>query len=141
VKAALIERIGTPYAIRDVSVSAPTGREVLVDVKASGLCHSDLSLSDNDYGLPLPLLSGHEIAGIVREVGDDVRSLKRGDHVVACVVYSCGDCDNCRKGHPTRCRNTADSERPGAGAAVCVRRHRRYTTHGHGRLRGTDDRP
>lgn len=116
-RAALIERIGDPYKVRDISISTPVGQEVLVDVKASGLCHSDLSLSDNDYGLPLPLLSGHEIAGIVREVGEDVRSLKPGDHVVACVVYSCGYCDNCRKGHPTRCRNTAESERPADLAA------------------------
>lgn len=110
-RAALIEKIGEPYRVRDIYISTPTGQEVLIDVKASGLCHSDLSLSDNDYGLPLPLLSGHEIAGIVREVGNDVRSLKPGDHVVACVVYSCGYCENCRKGHPTRCRNTAESER------------------------------
>jgi S-(hydroxymethyl)glutathione dehydrogenase/alcohol dehydrogenase len=121
VKAALIEQIGQPYVIEDVTLSEPIGQEVLVDVKGSGLCHSDLHLSDNDYGMPLPLLAGHEVAGIVSQVGPDVKSLKPGDHVVACVVYACGYCDRCRVGVPTQCRNVAEGERaPGAPAKVTL---------------------
>jgi len=105
VKAALINTIATPYELADVEVGSPTGREVLVEVKGSGLCHSDLHLADNDYGMPLPLMLGHEIAGVVTEVGPDATMVKVGDHVVACVVPSCGRCVPCSLGNPTACEN------------------------------------
>lgn len=109
-KAALITQIGQPYEIGSIDIAAPIGREVLVEVKASGLCHSDLHISENDYGFPLPLVLGHEVAGVVTQVGPDVASIKVGDHVVACLVTACGVCNQCIQGHPTACLN------PGANA-------------------------
>jgi S-(hydroxymethyl)glutathione dehydrogenase / alcohol dehydrogenase len=104
--AALITEIAKPFEIGEVEVDTPIRDEVLVEVKASSLCHSDLHLAHNDYGLPLPILLGHEFSGIVREVGPEVKSVNIGDHVVACVVPSCGTCDRCAAGWPSGCRNS-----------------------------------
>jgi len=104
-KAALIEKIGEPYVISDVDIAEPLGHEVLIDVKGSGLCHSDLTIATNDFGMPLPICQGHEVSGIAVALGPEVRSIKVGDHVVACLVDYCGHCDQCLRGHQTACRN------------------------------------
>jgi hypothetical protein len=80
-KAAVLNANEGRFDVEDVRIDIP-GREVLVDVKACGLCHSDLHLAEANYGVPLPAVLGHELAGVVREVGPDVRELKVGDHVV-----------------------------------------------------------
>src|SRR3546814_10669041 len=58
--------------VEDIQIDRPRGREVLVEIKASGLCHSDLHMAESDFGVPLPALFGHELAGIVKEIGPDV---------------------------------------------------------------------
>jgi S-(hydroxymethyl)glutathione dehydrogenase / alcohol dehydrogenase len=104
-KAAVLDKVGGKYEIRDVELDAPKGREVLVDVKASGLCHSDEHIRSHDFGFPMPTVLGHEIAGIVREIGPDVTSLAVGDHVAGSLVSFCGNCDQCMQGAPFRCLN------------------------------------
>ncbi|MCS4276909.1 S-(hydroxymethyl)glutathione dehydrogenase/alcohol dehydrogenase [Mycetocola sp. BIGb0189] len=104
-KAAIIEAVGQPFVIRDVDIAEPIGREVTVQVKASGLCHSDLHVAENDFGYPLPGLLGHEISGIVAKIGPDVTEFAVGDHVVACLVGHCGTCEACRAGRSYECFN------------------------------------
>ena len=104
-KAAVLDEVGARYEVRDVQIDSPIGREVLIDVKASGLCHSDEHIRANDFGFPMPTILGHKIAGIVREVGDYVTEFEVGDHVVGCLVAFCGHCDQCIQGAPFRCLN------------------------------------
>ncbi|BDR52547.1 alcohol dehydrogenase [Bombiscardovia nodaiensis] len=97
----------------DVIIDDPRGAEVLVDVKASGLCHSDLHYVD-DFGdtLPYPLLLGHEVSGIVEAVGPEVVGLKPGDKVVASLEKICGHCSKCLSGRPQSCLHPEECERP-----------------------------
>lgn len=105
-KAAVITAVGQPFVIRDdITLDDPIGREILVDVKASGLCHSDLYVARNDMGAPMPAVLGHEVAGVVREVGPDVTQFQVGDHIVACLAGFCGHCDRCGAGKPNLCRH------------------------------------
>lgn len=104
-KAAVLDHVGGKYEIRNVTLASPIGREVVVDIKASGLCHSDEHIRTNDFGFPMPTVLGHEIAGIVTEVGPDVKELQVGDHVTGCLVAFCGHCDQCLQGAPFRCLN------------------------------------
>ncbi|OCB22478.1 Zn-dependent alcohol dehydrogenase [Mycobacterium intracellulare] len=105
-KAAVITEFGKPFEVHDdLELDEPRGREILVDVKASGLCHSDLYVATNDIGHPLPGVFGHEVAGVVRAVGPQVTEFKAGDHVVGCLSGFCGRCDRCLTGRPNLCRN------------------------------------
>lgn len=110
-KAAVLLQVGKPIEILDVEIDDPEPHEVLIRIKASGLCHSDLTIMNNDYGWPTPLVMGHEIAGIVERVGGSVTSVEVGDHVVGTLITSCGDCSNCRRGLPIRCTNPDASRR------------------------------
>jgi S-(hydroxymethyl)glutathione dehydrogenase/alcohol dehydrogenase len=104
-KAAVITEVGKPFEIRDdLELDEPKGREILVDVKASGLCHSDLYVATNDIGTPLPGVFGHEVSGVVLAVGPHVEDFEVGDHVVGCLAGFCGRCDRCLKGAPNLCR-------------------------------------
>jgi S-(hydroxymethyl)glutathione dehydrogenase / alcohol dehydrogenase len=102
-KSAVLNRIGEQFVVEDITIDAPKGREVLVAVKAAGLCHSDLHLSESDFGIPLPAVLGHELAGIVKQIGPDVREFAVGDHVVGTLVQFCGHCLQCLGGHTWRC--------------------------------------
>jgi S-(hydroxymethyl)glutathione dehydrogenase / alcohol dehydrogenase len=104
VKAAVTCVVGGPFVIEDISIGRPQGHEVLVDVAASGLCHSDLYVAQRGLGVPMPIVLGHEIAGLVREAGPLVTEFAAGDHVAGCLVPSCGRCGNCRRGLPYRCQ-------------------------------------
>lgn len=104
-KAAVINHLGGSFEIQDIAIDKPIGREVLVEVKASGLCHSDLHMAENDFGVPMPAVFGHELAGIVSEVGPEVREFSAGDHVVGSMVKSCGRCPPCRQGRTYQCDN------------------------------------
>jgi S-(hydroxymethyl)glutathione dehydrogenase/alcohol dehydrogenase len=104
-KAAILEAVGESFVIQDIDIAQPVGREVLVDVKASGLCHSDLHIAENDFGFPMPSVLGHEAAGIVTAIGPDVTEFAVGDHVVGCLVGFCGHCDKCAAGKTFQCRN------------------------------------
>lgn len=90
----------------DVEVRGPRPHEVVVRIVNAGLCHSDVSVLDGTIPFPTPVVLGHEGAGVVEEVGDAVRKVQVGDHVVLTTLGSCGLCDACDRGQPTHCRDT-----------------------------------
>jgi alcohol dehydrogenase len=110
-RAAVLKTIGLPppyaqsrpLAIETVELDPPGPGEVLVRVKAAGLCHSDLSVINGDRPRPVPMVLGHEAAGVVETLGSGVDDLKPGDHVVMVFVPSCGHCLPCAEGRPALC--------------------------------------
>jgi alcohol dehydrogenase len=97
-----------PFHIEEVDLEGPGDHEVLVEVRAAGLCHSDLSVVEGLRRRTLPTVGGHEGAGIVREVGRAVTHLRPGDHVVMTVAAGCGHCRPCHDSRPALCDgNTA----------------------------------
>ncbi|WP_233556381.1 zinc-binding dehydrogenase [Noviherbaspirillum sedimenti] len=92
-----------PFRIEEVELDGPGEGEVLVEVRAAGLCHSDLSQVAGQRKRKLPVVGGHEGAGIVREVGRGVTRLKPGDHVVMTAVSGCGHCHPCVESRPVLC--------------------------------------
>lgn len=105
VKAAVFRQALDPLAIESVELDRPIGREVLIRTIATGVCHSDLHVVDGSTSPPgkPPMVLGHEGAGIVEEVGEDVETLRPGDHAVACLSGFCGACELCLSGHPNLC--------------------------------------
>jgi S-(hydroxymethyl)glutathione dehydrogenase/alcohol dehydrogenase len=89
--------------VQDVLVDAPAPHEVLITTKATGLCHSDLHIMRGDRPAKLPVVLGHEAAGIVETVGERVTSVAPADRVVVFPVGACGRCDRCLSGRPTLC--------------------------------------
>ncbi|MBL0934666.1 MAG: Zn-dependent alcohol dehydrogenase [Rhizobiaceae bacterium] len=104
-KAAVIWEAGQPMTIEDVQIGKPGRREVLVRTAFAGVCHSDLHFADGTYPYPTPFVPGHESAGIVEAVGEDVTYVKKGDHVVTCLSVFCGSCPQCVTGHPNICES------------------------------------
>jgi len=96
-----------PFRIEDVDLEGPGEEEVLVEVRAAGLCHSDLSQVAGLRKRTLPVVGGHEGAGIVQEVGSGVKHLKPGDHVVMTVVSGCGHCSYCTDSKPALCESAS----------------------------------
>jgi S-(hydroxymethyl)glutathione dehydrogenase/alcohol dehydrogenase len=103
-KALVVNALGGRFEPDDVDIASPIGREVLVDVQASGLCHTDVLFATNNI-IPMPAVLGHEVAGIVAEVGPDVQQFKIGDHVVGSLVQSCGACARCLSGRSFQCQH------------------------------------
>jgi Zn-dependent alcohol dehydrogenase len=98
---------GTETKLVDgITVRAPGPRDVIVEIGAAGLCHSDLSYMHGLYPVPSPGVCGHEGAGVVAEVGSAVTNVKPGDHVVIATLAACGMCEYCADGRPTACRST-----------------------------------
>ena len=102
-KAAILFEAKTPLSIEEVSVAKPGPHEVLIRTAAVGVCRSDLHFVDGAYPHPLPTIPGHEAAGVVEAVGDEVSSVKVGDHVVTCLSVFCGHCEHCVTGHMSLC--------------------------------------
>lgn len=92
-----------PLAIEELELDPPGPGELLVEVRAAGLCHSDLSVINGDRPRPTPMALGHEAAGVVAETGAGVDDLAPGDHVVMVFVPSCGHCQTCAAGRPALC--------------------------------------
>jgi alcohol dehydrogenase len=92
-----------PLRVEEVELDLPAPGELLVEIKAAGLCHSDLSVVNGDRSRPLPMALGHEAAGEVLTVGAGVRDVVPGDHVVLVYVPSCGRCRFCSSGEPALC--------------------------------------
>jgi S-(hydroxymethyl)glutathione dehydrogenase/alcohol dehydrogenase len=105
IKAAVCRRAHAPLTIESIEIDAPADREVLVRTAATGVCHSDLHVVDGQsrFSLERPLVLGHEGAGVVEAVGDEVTTLRPGNHVVACLSGFCGTCPQCLSGHPNLC--------------------------------------
>jgi len=102
-KAAILEKPGEGLVIGEIAVADPLPHEVLIDTRACGLCHSDLHFIDGAYPHALPLVPGHEAAGVVRAVGSEVKTVKPGDHVVTCLSAFCGHCEFCVTGRMALC--------------------------------------
>ena len=98
-KALVVNALGRGFDVEDVEIAPPKGREVRVEVQASGLCHTDLLFATHDIA-PTPSVLGHEVAGIVAEVGPDVTQVHVGDHVVGSLTQACGGCPRCLSGRP-----------------------------------------
>ncbi|ROZ99352.1 Zn-dependent alcohol dehydrogenase [Gordonia sp. OPL2] len=109
-KAAVFRSPNTPLTVETVSIpSTPPPGEVLVRIKASGLCHSDLHVIVGEWdGVPTPMVLGHEGAGVVEAVGVGVTHLEAGDHVVLSWTPSCGRCRYCVSGRPVLCDKAAE---------------------------------
>ena len=103
-KALVVNALGRGFELEDIDIAAPTGREVLIDVRASGLCHTDLLFATHDL-VPLPAVFGHEVSGVVAEIGGDVTQFRPGDHVVGSLAQSCGWCARCQTGHSFQCQH------------------------------------
>ena len=124
VKAAVLGKTGVPppYAVSrplellDLDLAPPGRGEVLVRIKAAGLCHSDLSVIDGSRPRSTPMALGHEAAGIVEGLGEGVDDLSAGDHVVLVFVPSCGRCGPCAAGRPALCEPGARAN--GAGTLL-----------------------
>ena len=102
-KAAVLRAPGTPLTIEDVRVDRPQAREVLIRTAACGVCRSDLHFVDGAYPHAVPCVPGHEAAGVVEAVGDEVRTVRVGDHVVTCLAAFCGHCEFCTTGRMSLC--------------------------------------
>ena len=102
-RAAVLHRSGTPLAIEQVSAGDPEAHDVVVGVRAAGLCHTDLKVIDGSLRYPLPMILGHEAAGVVEDVGSAVGHIKRGDHVILSWNPHCGHCFQCDRGQPILC--------------------------------------
>jgi S-(hydroxymethyl)glutathione dehydrogenase/alcohol dehydrogenase len=102
-QAAVLWEPGRPVEVREVELAPPGEGEVLVQIAACGVCASDLHVVDGDLPEPLPLVLGHEAAGVVAEVGPGVERPAVGDHVVLALVPSCGECGSCRRGRRNFC--------------------------------------
>jgi S-(hydroxymethyl)glutathione dehydrogenase/alcohol dehydrogenase len=103
IKAAVLREIGKPLTIETVDLAAPRDDEVLVRVRATGLCHTDLEVMKGQLGFPLPIVLGHEAAGTVAEIGSAVTHLRPGDPVVLSWNPHCGHCFQCDRGQPILC--------------------------------------
>jgi S-(hydroxymethyl)glutathione dehydrogenase/alcohol dehydrogenase len=102
-KAALCREHNKPVVVEEITVDPPKRGEATVKLGACGVCHSDLSAITGTIALPLPLVLGHEGAGVVEEVGEGVSGLARGDHVIFSFIYMCGKCRFCVAGRPVLC--------------------------------------
>jgi S-(hydroxymethyl)glutathione dehydrogenase/alcohol dehydrogenase len=102
-KAVLVREIGKPVLVEQIEVAPPQHGEVTVRMAACGVCHSDLSATNGTIPYPLPLVLGHEGAGVIVAVGDGVDNYAVGDHVVSSFVSMCGHCHYCQTGRPQLC--------------------------------------
>jgi len=103
IRAAVLHRTNSPFAIEQVDLDPPAVDEVLVRMRAAGICHSDWHLATGATSHPLPVVPGHEGAGVIEAVGDGVRGLAVGDHVALNWAPSCRRCYYCRMNRPALC--------------------------------------
>lgn len=102
-EAAVLWARGEPWSVEEVELDEPKAGEVLVRVGAAGLCHSDAHLRTGDLPSALPIIGGHEGAGVVERVGAGVTTVEPGDHVVFGFIPACGRCPACSTGHQSQC--------------------------------------
>ena len=103
-----------PLSIEEVELAPPGRGEILVKIRAAGLCHSDLSAINGDRPWPMPIVPGHEAAAEVLELGEDVDDLKVGAHVVLILRPNCGSCPSCATGRPALCIPGGESNAAGS---------------------------
>lgn len=99
-RAVLSREVGKPVVVETIVVESPHHGEVMIKLAACGVCHSDLSATNGTIPFPMPVVLGHEGAGVVVEVGTGVTDYAVGDHVVSSFVSMCGKCRYCQTGRP-----------------------------------------
>jgi alcohol dehydrogenase len=102
-----------PLSVETVEVPAPDAGEVAVSIRAASLCHSDLSVVNGDRAWPMPIVPGHEAAGVVDAIGPGVTSVAPGDRVVLIFLTQCGTCARCGEGRPWLCEAGTSANRQG----------------------------
>ena len=102
VKAAVLHQVGGPFSIEEVELLPPEPGEVRVRLAAAGICHSDWHFVTGDLTRDMPLVLGHEGAGIVEEVGEGVTSVQPGQHAILNWAPACGACFYCARSRPGR---------------------------------------
>jgi len=124
-KAAVCRRFGEPLVIEDVQLAAPGPDDVLVKLTACAICHSDIIYMDGGWGGDLPAVYGHEAAGVVDGIGENVTTITPGDHVVVTLIRSCGHCHYCAQGKTVACETTfsLDNHSPLATSDGTVLKH------------------
>jgi Zn-dependent alcohol dehydrogenase len=110
-RAAVLTEVNKPLEILDLEQEGPKAGEVRVEVKAAGVCMSDYHIMNGDWPLPLPMVLGHEAAGVVVELGPEVRNVTAGDHVIFSFRPNCGHCRYCASGHSVLCIGHNDTPR------------------------------
>jgi aryl-alcohol dehydrogenase len=103
-RAAVVREKGGPFSVEDVAIAEPAADQILVKISAAGMCHTDLTIRDQNLPTLLPMVLGHEGSGIVEKVGANVTKVKPGDHVVL-TFHTCGQCTNCLAGNHLSCEN------------------------------------
>lgn len=104
IKAAVVRKKGGPFQIEALTLEEPSPDEVLIRIVATGMCHTDMVARDQLYTVPLPVVLGHEGAGVAERVGSNVKKIAPGDHVVLTYMW-CGHCKPCLNGDLTYCAN------------------------------------
>jgi aryl-alcohol dehydrogenase len=127
VTAAVVRDKGGAFQLEQASIGEPGPREVLVRVVATGVCHTDILVRDQNLPSPLPAVLGHEGSGVVAAIGSDVHSISLGDHVVMSFM-SCGFCRSCEEAHPAYCENFSALNFAGGRADGSTAT---YDSHGH----------
>jgi alcohol dehydrogenase len=122
-----------PFTIGELELDEPGPGELLVRIEAAGVCHSDLSVVDGNRVRPVPMLLGHEAAGIVERAGDGVDDIEPGDRVVMTFLPRCGDCDGCRTDGRLPCAPGTAANNAGTLLGGGIRLHRHAAP--------ADDRP
>lgn len=102
-KAAVVYEYGEPIEVAEITVGEVGPNDIRVQIRATGLCHSDVAVATGDLPFPIPMILGHEGAGIVTEIGENVMQTKVGDHIVLSALVHCGECPQCRKGNHNIC--------------------------------------
>jgi S-(hydroxymethyl)glutathione dehydrogenase/alcohol dehydrogenase len=102
-RAAVLNEVRSPLAIEELAIDEPGYGEALVRVIAAGACHSDLHFMEGTYPTRMPAVLGHEVAGVVEQIGPGVTNVGPGDRVIIGFVQPCGHCGNCQSGRPNIC--------------------------------------
>ena len=117
-KAALLLETGAPLSVEEVELDGPKRGEIRVRIAASGLCHSDYHVMQGHLPIPLPAIMGHEAAGYIEAVGEDVPGLKVGDFVVTSYASYCGECRDCQTGFNNRCEVRPNAPKREIGSRI-----------------------
>ena len=110
-RAAVCYELGKPLVVEDVRILPPGPGEVRVRVATTAICHSDIHAIRPDWEQPVPIVAGHEAAGVVEQVGEGVTLVRPGDRVVLSLIRSCGRCFYCATGAPELCDHPFDDHR------------------------------
>ena len=105
IRAAVCRSFGAPLTVETLRLAPPEGSEIRVRVRASSICHSDITYMDGGWGGELPTVFGHEMAGVVTDLGPAVPPgvVRAGDRVIVSLLRSCGRCERCEAGSPAQC--------------------------------------